>query len=577
MQIKKCLALLLMGTFVASSAEQATIAPEGSSGFTVKPLVYGRQDMVVTNNPWASKTASYILKQGGNAVDAAIAAAFVLGLTEPSSSGLGGGGFALTYNHKTKQIKAYDGREIAPHTANPNWFMQDKQHAMPFQSAVLSYKSVGVPGEVALLKAMHQQQGHLPWRTLLQPAIQLAKNGFPMSPRLHQLLTMDRDLLMQDSHIKAVYFSDAGEVKPLNAIVRNIAYAKSLAIIAKNPDDFYTGKIAKDIVAKINQVAEKPIYSLSDFTRYAVLESDAICSTYRANTLCSTPFASGGVTLIELMKIYASRQQNKDIKHADWPYYFLEASKLAYADRNQYLADVAFVQPPLKGLIADDYIHQRSQFISNQPLKTPVAAGVPVGANRQYIPDGLEKERGTTALAIVDKHGNAVSMSLTIEHQFGSHLFVDGFFLNNQLTDFSFTSKDKSNQVVANRVEAFKRPRSAMAPVMVFNPQQQLIAISGSPGGSQIICYVAKSLIQMIDFNKNPAQAAASANLCAVNDTPVIESRRDSERLIDVLANKKVAVNRGELLSGIVNIERTKRGGWLGAADPRREGEAIGK
>ncbi len=575
MFIKKTVVVLsLLCTTVCVA--QSVVSPEGFTPRHDKPLIYGRHEMVVTNNPWASKAAYQILKQGGNAIDASVAAAFVLGLTEPSSSGLGGGGYALTYNASDKTLQAYNGRETAPQSATANLFVDKQGLLMPFEDAMLSFKSVGVPGEVALLYQMHRQQGYLPWKTLLQPAINLASKGFPMSPRLNSLLTMDRDILMKDEHVKAVYFTTSGQIKPIHATIKNLAYANTLRTLAKNPSDFYTGRIARDIIEKVNKTAGFSVFSAQDFSRYTPREDHAICADYREDRLCSTPFETGGVTVIELLKLYAHRYSGKTPSDTNWMYYFLEASKLAYADRNQYIADPNFVKQPIDGLLDNDYLLNRSQLITNTPLKTPVMAGIPKGIDRKYAPDVSPKGHGTTSLAIIDKQGNAVSMTVTVEHQFGSHLFVDGFFLNNELTDFSFLAVNAEGKPIANHVEAFKRPRSAMSSMMVFNKKGELIGITGSPGGSPIICYVAKNLIYMLDFNKNPAESSAAGNLCAVNDTPIIESESDLSRYLPKInARGEQAVSAG-LLSGVVNIKRAQGGGWYGAADPRREGQAIG-
>lgn len=554
----------------------ASISPEHFTGLHSKPLIYGQHSMVVTNNPWASRAANDTLKKGGNAVDAAIAAAFVLGLTEPSSSGIGGGGYALTYFQSSKKLTAFDGRETAPQSASPQLFLDKKGQPMPFNDAMLSIKSVGLPGEVALLHQMHTQQGRLKWARLVQPAIDLAKKGFPMSPRLHGLLMTDQSILIKNPQVKSIYFTTLGQVKPVHSMIKNPNYATSLSIIAKKPRDFYTGKIARDIVNTINQIAQHNVYSMEDFSHYSPIEGNALCVNYRTNKICSIPFASGGVTALEMMKIYEKTYSGKSALHDHWMFYFLEAAKLAYADRNQYIADPAFVEQPLKGLLATNYLSTRSQLVTNHPLATPVVAGVPNGINADYAPDVSPKGHGTTSLAIVDNQGNAVTMTLTIEHQFGSHWFVDGFFLNNELTDFSLAPTDERGKPVANRVEPGKRPRSAIAPIMVFNDKNELIAISGSPGGSPIICYVAKNLIQMLDFNKNPAEASASSNLCAMNDTPVMESGHDTLGIKALLTQRGEPVKSVILLSGAVNIKRAKHRGWYGAADPRREGEAIG-
>ncbi len=572
---KECRWIVIISFGLITSA-YALNFPERFSGMTFKPLVYGQHSMVVTNNPWASKVASLILKKGGNAIDASVAAAFVLGLTEPSSSGIGGGGFALTYNQSTQHLIAYDGREIAPHSASPHLFLDAKGLPLDFSQVMLDYKSIGVPGEVALLAKMHHQQGKLTWSTLLEPAITLASQGFPMSPRLHHLLSLDRDILIRDPAVKAVYFTKLGQVKPVNTLIKNQAYATTLIALATDPTQFYTGRIAQDIISKINQLAGRDVYDLSDFKRYSPVEDKALCHSFRAYRVCTTPFSSGGSTLLELLAIYANNYSGHTFLDSNWIYHFLEASKLAFADRDQYIADPQFVPQPLAGLLSDDYLLQRSQLVTNKPMSTPVPAGVPKSIALDYAPDATFKPHGTTSLAIVDADGNAVSMTLTVEHQFGSHVFVDGFFLNNQLTDFSFLPTNKQGKPIANCVEAFKRPRSSIASTMVFNQEGELVAISGSPGGSQIICYVAKNLIHMLDFNRTPQQSSAAGNLCSVNDTPTIESDSDLMFYIQRLSARGEPVLSQTMTSGAVNIKRTPRVGWYGAADPRREGQAIG-
>lgn len=559
---------------VAFATDQR-IQPEGISRVDSKPLVYGTHSMIVTNNPWASKTAAQILKQGGNAIDAAVAAAFVLGLTEPASSGIGGGGFALIYNKSKKQLTAYDGRETAPNSATPHLFM-NKHLPMDFNAAMLSVKSFGVPGEVALLNKIQQQQGRIAWSRVVTPAIELAEKGFPLSPRLHKLLQLDRSILIKDTDVKALYFTPEGRVKPIHTIIKNHAYATSLKMIANHPRSFYTGKIARDIINKINRLAGFPMYTSSDMRNYAPMKEDALCSSYRTYQVCSIPFESGGSTVLELLKIYANNHRSPKGKPVNWMYHFLEASKLAYADYEHYIADPAFAPQPLTGLLDSNYLLKRSKNVTRKALITPVPAGIPVNADLNYAPDTSSKAPGTTSIAIVDRDGNAVSMTLTIEHQFGNHIFVDGFFLNNELTDFSFEARDLNGKLVANRVEPLKRPRSAITPVMVFDKKGDLIAITGSPGGKQIICYVAKNLIQMLDFKMNPRDSAASGNLCATNKPATLEKGSDVTQYIPQLKRRGEQITVVDLLSGVVNIKRALDGGWYGAADPRREGVAIG-
>lgn len=567
---------ILMGFMPITFAATQSIAPEVKTGVERKDLVIGKRSMVVTNNPWASKAANQILSEGGNAVDAAIAAGFVLGLTEPQSSGIGGGGYALTYNKKNNKMVVYDGREVAPKSANPNWFLKEDGTPLDFDIAYKTALAIGVPGEVAMFYKMHQEAGKLPWEKLLEPAIELATNGFPMSKRLFGLLESEKKSLPNIAEVKTLFYTDDNEVKPVGTKIINLAYANSLKLIAKNPNDFYTGEIANDIVMAINKKAGKPLYSNEDLKNYSVKKYPAICSLYRNSyNICSIPpSSSGGVTVEELMLIYANVSSIKDVNDANWVYYFLESSKLAFADRNQYLADPDFVIQPVKGLLDKKYIKSRSDLISDKALNTPVKAGTPDGIDKTYAPDSSSKKPGTTSMAIVDKYGNAISMTVTIENQFGSHTYVDGFLLNNELTDFSFVPQ-LNGQPVANRVEALKRPRSSIAPVLVFSKQNQLVAVAGSPGGSQIICYVAKSLIRMLDFKQTPLEAGSAGNLCATNSIPVFESGTSLTSIIPKMEDKGEKIVQRDLVSGEVNIISTKSG-WSGAADPRREGVAIG-
>lgn len=554
----------------------ARSGPEDKSDYQSKPLVTGQHSMIVTNNTWATKAAETILNKGGNAFDAAIAAGFVLGLTEPQSSGIGGGGYALTYSQKNHQLLAYDGRETAPHSANPNWFLDKNGNTTHVQDVILSAKSIGVPGEVALFYKLHKDKGKLPWNTLLQPAIILATHGFPMSARLHKLLLSDRDMLAKDMNVRNVYFNGKN-IKDIGQIVKNPAYANTLSTIAKNPQDFYRGRLAENIIQDINVSAGKKLYNLNDFINYHIVVHPAVCSVYR-NTyhICSVPpSASGGVTTQELLGIYANRYHTKNYHDSQWMYYFLEASKLAFADRNKYLADPAFVKQPVQGLLNKDYIKNRSLLIKDRASETPVPAGILAGMDT-HAPDNSEKIPGTTSIAIVDKYGNAISMTVTIESQFGSHIFTHGFFLNNELTDFSFAYKDDNGKLIANRIEPGKRPRSSISPTMVFNKEHQLYAITGSPGGSEIICYVAKNLILMLDMGMKPDTASSLANLCATNTNPAIETFREPIQAIPFLLSKGEMIIRRPMVSGITNILHKPEGGWYGAADPRREGVANG-
>ncbi len=567
----------LLCLFIATPL-YARSGPEETSEYQIKPLVTGQHSMVVTNNKWATKAAQTMLDKGGNAFDAAIAAGFVLGLTEPQSSGIGGGGYALIYSKQNQQLLAYDGREVAPHSVDSRWFLDKNGKKLKIKDAILSAKSIGVPAEVLLFYKLHKDKGKLSWQTLLQPAITLASQGFPMSPRLHKLLNSDREILLKDAQVRAVYFNGEN-IKNVGEIIKNPAYAATLRKIAKNPQDFYRGSLAQEIIHDINTSAGKNLFNQDDFINYQIVVHPALCSDYRGiYEICSVPpSCSGGVTVQELLRIYADRYHGKNYHDSAWMYYFLEASKLAYADRNQYLADPAFVKQPLDGLLAIDYIKNRSALIKSNALKTPVMPGTPKGIDPIYAPDQSEKKPGTTSIAIVDKEGNAISMTMTVESQFGSHVFTHGFFLNNELTDFSFDDKNADGKLIANRIEPGKRPRSSTSPTMVFDKHHQLHAVTGSPGGSEIICYVAKNLILMLDMGIKPDIAGSSFNLCATNTNPAIENFITPIAEIHSLEKKGEIIVYHPMVSGMTNILRKPEGGWYGAADPRREGVAFGR
>lgn len=573
----KHLLLLIITLMLPSLAMSGSRTnPESASAWQVKPLVHGAHAMVVTNNKWATMAAQQMLDKGGNAVDAAIAAGFVLGLTEPQSSGVGGGGYALLFTAADHQTTAYDGRETAPHSVNDNWFKDQNGKTMPLKQAILTAKSIGVPSETALFQRLHQH-AKLPWRELLQPAIDLADTGFPMSPRLFKLLNEDRQLFANNAKVQSVYFQD-GKIKPIGSIIKNPAYAATLRLLAKQPEDFYRGSLASEIIKDINQFAGHDIFNEKDFADYRVKVYPPICLDYRGYyEVCTVPpSSSGGVAVLELLGIYANQYVGLNAENPAWIYQFMEASKLTFADRNQYLADPAFVKLPLPGLLQQQYLAQRAQLIKDRAAATPVTAGLPKGVDEKFAPDNAAKLPGTTSIAIVDKQGNAISMTVTIESQFGSHLFTHGFFLNNELTDFSLEARNQQGHYIANRIEPGKRPRSSIAPVIVFNQQHQVYAVTGSPGGSEIICYVAKNLILMLDMGMTPDHAVSFVNICAANQQPVMENRLQSKTFLPALNKRGENIRLKDMVSGITNILRISDNSWYGAADPRREGVAAG-
>ena len=554
--------------------------PEVSTGWTSKSPVTAKHWMVVAANPLAVEAGSRILKQGGSAVDAAIAVQLVLGLVEPQSSGLGGGAFMLVHDGKAGRLVAYDGRETAPAAATPDRFMQDGK-PMTFFAAVVGGKAVGVPGVVRLLEAAHRRHGRLKWAALFAPAIALAERGFAVSPRLHALIAAERHLTQPRAH--AYFYTVEGKPLPVGTMLVNPAYAATLRRIAEGgADAFYGGDIARDIVATANGHPTNPgDLTLADLAGYEVKVRDAVCGTYRSYRVCGMPLpSSGGLTVLQMLKILEPFDLRAMGPASFWSvHYVSEAGRLAFADRGVYMADPAFFTPP-EGLLDDAYLRSRSALIrpdasmgvagpGTPPEKLPASQRVALGRdNALDVPS-------TSHLSIVDKYGNAVAMTTTIESGFGSRLMTQGgFLLNNELTDFSFAPTE-NGKPVANRVEAGKRPRSSMAPTIVYDRFGRVAIVAGSPGGSAIINYVAKTLVAIIDWDLDPQAAVALPNFGSRNGPTELERNTPIVTLETRLKALGAPVWITDHTSGLHVIRRTGNG-WVGGADPRREGIARG-
>ena len=574
------LLLALSGLGLAHNALAYDANPEAASGFTAgKTSVAAKKFMAATANPLATNAAYDMLAKGGSAVDTAIAAQMVLGLTEPQSSGIGGGAFLLTFDGK--KVNNYDGRETAPKAVTEKLFQTDAGADMAFYDAVVGGRSVGVPGAVAMLELAHKREGKLPWATLMQPAIKLATEGFAISPRLNTLLASEK-YLNKDAAAKAYFYQDDGITpKAVGTILKNPEYAEVLKTIArKGAKGLLTGDVAQAIVDKVNHHPTNPgQLSMADMAAYKAKVRTAVCGGYRNYTVCGPAApSSGGVAVLQILGLQ-ERFNLKDMKPAtaQTVHYFAEAGRLAFADRGKYLADPDFVSVPTAGLINKKYIAQRSALISDDKSLGTAPAGEPAGAKVAQIDSGSPELPSTSHISIVDANGHAVSMTTSIEDQFGSRQFVKGFLLNNQLTDFSFADKDK-NGLIANRVEAGKRPRSSMAPVLVFDKSgKKLEMIVGSPGGSRIIGYVAQTLNNLIDWNMDP-QTAVNAPHYGSRNGPKTEVEKGTAlaALIPELKAKGEDAVEGEMTSGLSAIVRTKNG-YLGGADARREGTVKGE
>ncbi len=579
MRYRPVVALIAFASFCPLSVAQNQ-APERPSGWTDKAPVTARHWMVAAANPLAVDAGYTILKQGGNAVDAAIAVQLVLGLVEPQSSGLGGGAFMLLHDGKAKKLVAYDGRETAPAAATPDRFMKDGK-PMAFYDAVVGGKSVGVPGTVRLLETVHRQHGRMKWADLFAPAIALADRGFAVSPRLHMLVAADEHLTQPRA--RAHFFGADGKPLPVGTLLKNPAYAATLRKLASGgADAFYSGEVARDIVETANTHPTNPgDLTLSDLANYKVEVREAVCDSYRGRRVCGMPLpSSGGLTVLQMLKMLEPYDLRAMGPASFWSVHFFgEAGRLAYADRGVYEADPAFYTPPA-GLLDETYLLGRSASIKSDSSMGHANPGNPpekiAPSNKvAYGRDMALEFPSTSHISIVDKYGNAVAMTTTIEDAFGSRLMTQGgFLLNNELTDFSFAPTD-DGKPVANRVEAGKRPRSSMSPTIIYDKQGKVVIVAGSPGGSAIINYVAKTLIGIMDWDLDPQAAIALPNFGSRNgptelekDTPIVALEPKLKALgADVLVMDHT--------SGLQAIVRTKNG-WIGGADPRREGIVRG-
>ena len=581
---------------------QAQVPPELPSGWTDKSIVYTKQEMVAAANPLAVQAGTEILAAGGSAIDAAVAVQMVLGLVEPQSSGLGGGAFIVTFTAAGKLVETYDGRETAPARATERMFLAANGTALPFAAAVIGGLSTGVPGAVKALELAYKEKGRLPWARLFEPAIRIAENGFALSPRLFTALNGANAELRSARGANTYFYNADGTPKAVGTVLRNPDYAATLRVIAAGgADGLLKGAVAADIVSKIKAHPTNPgLLEISDLANYAAKKREPVCGTYRNRwRICGMGMPSSGTTtvlatlgILQNYDLAALRPDTVESVHL-----ISEAYRLAFADRAQYAADSDFLCVPTAGMIDADYLRPRSTTISLTRSMGVPRAGVPSGCNlaSQLSPQEVEYEGGTSHVSIVDSGGNAVSMTTTVESAFGSHQWVRGFVLNNQLTDFSFAPTDATGRPVANRVAPNKRPRSSMAPVLVFDNSNggRLHAVIGSPGGSNIIQYVAKTLIGILDWGLDVQDAINLGNFGAqTTATTSLEARSSVKDLGPALQARGHTVSVIDINSGVHGITRLNTtappviglggivrslSGWAGGADPRREGTADGR
>jgi gamma-glutamyltranspeptidase/glutathione hydrolase len=561
--------------------------PEPSSAFRAGvKTVTAQRHMAASANPLATQAGLETLRAGGSAVDAAIAIQLVLALVEPQSSGLGGGAFLMHWDGK--QVVAFDGRETAPLAADEKLFLAADGKPMVFYDAVVGGRSVGTPGAVRLLETAHRRYGRLPWAQLFEPAIRLSENGFAMSPRLHAALAAEK-YLRNDAAAAAYLYNADGTPKAIGTTLRNPELAATLrAIAAGGAAAFYAGPIAADVVQTVRSHPNAGRLAPTDFASYQVKLREPICTDYKAWRVCGMPPpSSGGIAVAQMLGIFTSRniavfppdEASPLEPRAEAVHLFSEAGRLVFADRNLYVADSDFVPVNVTGLLDPTYLKQRAQLIGPRSMGT-AAPGLPPGSHMAWAPDPSPMKAATSHISVVDGGGNAVSMTTTIEDGFGARVMVRGFLLNNQLTDFSFVPVI-DGKPVANRVQPGKRPRSSMAPTLVFDRASgALVATLGSPGGSQIIGYVGKTLVGLLDWNLDIQQAIALPNFGSRNGPTELEKGRFGTGVVDALKARGHDVREIDMASGLQGIVRVRladeRLGWAGGADPRREGVALG-
>ncbi len=547
------------------------------------------QAMVVTANPHATAAGLEVLRSGGSAVDAAIAIESVLSLVEPQSSGLAGGAFMVHYDNETKTLAVYDGRESAPSGATPDMFMLENGDSMPFIQAKTSGLSTGAPGVVAMLSMAHQDHGTLEWDSLFSYASKLATEGFEISPRLYGMLERFGKFIPSTpeegpTDAFKYFYDDAGVPHPAGYLLKNPEYAKTLNIISKDPAAFYHGDIAKKIAAMVQREPRAGSLTAEDIAAYKPVKRTALCQDYRDAQICGAPPPSSWLAVGMIMGILENGPRPSAAGPDDpknWAV-MAQAQQLAYADRDQFIADPNFVDMPITGMLNKEYLAKRAQLISDKATPHTYAVGNPWAYNDSPSQttagiDATQDVHGTTHFVIVDTKGDVVSMTATVESIFGTTRMVGGMFLNNQLTDFSFQHHDKDGNAIVNAVAPNKRPRSSMSPSIVLDKKGEFLMATGSPGGNNIIAYTVKTLVGVFEWGLDPQAAVDLPNMVARGKTVRLEKDAAPESLISAMKDMgfDVDASRGEN-SGLSVIMRKPDGTLEGAADKRREG-VIGR
>ena len=578
-----CALLALAATGAPAASQDWRSAPEAATGWARRAPATAKSFMVAAANPAAVEAGLEMLREGGSAADAAIAVQLVLNLVEPQSSGLGGGAFALHWEAANKRLKSYDGRESAPAAATPNRFLLEDGRPRPFEEAVFGGLSVGVPGTLRLLEALHKEHGRLPWARLFQPAIKLASAGFLVSPRLHHLLS-EKGAENFAPAARRYFFDSIGGAWPEGYLLRNPEFAKTLRAIAeRGPDAFYEGAVADAIVEAVKRAPNhQGDITRADLAGYRAKERPPVCVPYRGLRVCGMgPPSSGGIAVAQVLRLLEPFDLGKapaDAMNAKALHLIAEAEKLAFADRNRFVGDPDFVPTPM-GLLDATYLSGRRGLINPQAVMRFAHPGSPPQAKEHtFGVDETVELPGTSHISVVDGGGDVVSMTTTIESGFGSRLWAAGFLLNNELTDFSFRPTDGTGRPLANAVKAGKRPRSSMAPTIVFDAQDKPWAVLGSPGGSRIILYVVKALVALIDWKLDAQGALDLMNFGSRGRAFEIEVDQPSA-VWHALKMKPYGhrVHADLLTSGTQVILVRPDGTLQGGADPRREGVARGE
>lgn len=528
-------------------------------------------------DPLAVEAGLEMLRRGGSAIDAAIATEMVLGLVEPESSGVGGGGFLIHYTGADQSIDAYDGREWAPAGAKPDMFMVDGK-PLPFPLAQASGRSIGTPAVVAMLKLAHAQHGRLPWADLFQPAIRLAEEGFVIGPRLSQSLIDHKDLLEDDPEARSIYLDGAGKPWPKGHVLKNPAYGRTLrAIVNEGPQALTHGPIAEAIVAAAQRSPREGTLTEADLQAFKPRRLDPLCGAFRVYRVCTMPSPSSANAMLSILGLYERARPTPvgPTNVDDWAAY-VWASRLSYVDRDHYMGDDRFVPTPTKELIAPAYLDARARLIDLSKGPAAIPVGEPAGPElRNRWGSEAMQEHGTTHLSVVDGYGNAVALTATIESEYGSHRMAKGygFWLNNQLTDFSFEPKI-GGKPTANAVAPRKAPRSSMSPSIITDKDGKLVLVAGSMGGSTIIASVSRTIIGVLDWKQNPQEAAGTSAVFARTRDILVEKSRMAPAMAEALRQRGWNIIEGDLYSGNHLIQVTPQG-LVGGADPREEGKAI--